>query len=215
MKSYSDSNTSSTPPPSVAQNTAPQPPPPPAKVSIPAGTGLSVRLSQPLASDTNHEGDTFEGVLQSPIVVEDQVAIPQGANVEGRIVAVKQGGKFAGTPTLTLSLYSISYNGHHYNIDTDQWSNTGNSRTKNSAAKVGGGAAVGAILGGIFGGGKGAAIGAASGGALGAGAQGISKAPQVRLGTEAVLSFKLQNPVTVSASPTNNSNRPRLEPPQE
>ena len=215
VKSYSDSSTPSTPPPAVVQNTAPQPPPPPAKVTVPAGTGLSVRLSQPLASDTNHEGDTFQGVLQSPIVVDDQVAIPQGANVEGRVVAAQQGGKFSGTPTLTLTLYSVNYNGHRYNIDTDQWSNSGHSRTKNSAEKIGGGAAVGAILGGIFGGGKGAAIGAASGGGLGAGAQGISKAPQVRLGSEATLSFKLQNPVTVSASPTNNTTRPRLEPPQE
>ncbi|MEO8724992.1 MAG: BON domain-containing protein [Acidobacteriaceae bacterium] len=222
VKTYSDSSapagSTPLPAPAVAQNTPPPPPPAPAKVSVPSGTGLSVRLTQPLASNTNHQGDTFKAELQSPIVVDDQVVIPQGATLEGRVVSVQAAGKFAGAPQLALTLYNVSYNGHSYNIDTDQWSKIGGSRTKSSAEKIGGGAAVGAILGGIFGGGRGAAIGAAAGGGAGTAAQGLSKAGQVTLDSEAVLSFRLQNPVTVSPASTNNSPRQRLElppPPQD
>jgi hypothetical protein len=208
VRNYSDNGNgpmTSTTAQNVTPQPAPPPPPPPApvKLTVPAGTGLSVRLTQPLASDTNHDGDTFHATLDSPIVIDDKTAIPAGADVEGRVVSVKAAGKFAGQPQLALALYGLSYNGHHYNLDTDQWSKVGNSRTKNSAEKIGGGAAVGAILGGIFGGGKGAAIGAASGGGLGAGAQAISKAQQVRLDSEAVLSFRLQNPITVTAADNN------------
>ncbi len=213
-QSYSDNGTgpmTSAPAP-VAQHIAPPPPPPPAKVTVPSGTGLSVRLSQPLGSDTNQDGDTFRATLQSPIMVDEQTAIPEGAEVEGRVVSVHAAGKFEGQPQLALSLYKLSYNGHSYNIDTDQWSRVGNSRGKSSVEKVGGGAAVGAILGGIFGGGKGAAIGAASGAGAGAGVQAMGKAQQVRLGPEAVLSFRLQNSITVTASNTNNSGRTRIEP---
>ena len=202
----------------TARNMPPPPPPPPAKVSIPAGTGLSVRLSQALASDTNQDGDTFHGTLQSPIVVDEQVVVPQGAEVEGRVVSAAKAGKFEGKPQLTLTLYKLAFNGRTYNLDTDQWTRTGPSRGKNSAEKVGGGAAVGAILGGIFGGGKGAAIGAASGGGLGAGAQTIGKAQQVQLGPEAVLSFRLQSPISVTPSANANneggSGRRKLDPPQ-
>ncbi|MBV9670904.1 MAG: BON domain-containing protein [Acidobacteriales bacterium] len=214
QRNYSDSGSGPMTDNSIAHNTPP-PPPAPVKVTIPSGTGLSIRLSQPLASDTNQDGDTFHGSLQSPIVVDEQVVVPEGAEVEGRVVSAAKAGKFEGKPELSLTLYKLSFNGRSYNIDTDQWSRTGPSRGKSSVEKVGGGAAVGAILGGIFGGGKGAAIGAASGGGLGAGAQTLGKAQQVHLGPEAVLSFRLQNPITVTASNSNDTGRRKLEVPQQ
>ena len=81
------------------------------------------------------------------------------------------------------------------------------------------GAAAGAIIGGAATGHiRGAAIGAASGGGLGAGAQTIGKAQQVQLGPEAVLSFRLQSPISVTPSVNANneggSGRRKLDPPQ-
>ncbi len=70
--------------------------------------------------------------------------------------------------------------GRSYSIETDQYKREGSSRGKNTAAKVGVGAAIGAIIGGIAGGGKGAGIGAAAGGGLGGGVQPATKGQQIR-----------------------------------
>jgi hypothetical protein len=100
----------------------------------------------------------------------------------------------------------------YYNLQTDQYRRQGNSRTKNTAEKVGAGAAIGAIIGGIAGGGKGAAIGAAAGGGLGGGVQAATKGQQIKLPTETVLSFTLQGPLTVIPTTQGpNAGRPRLE----
>ncbi|HEY0564004.1 MAG TPA: BON domain-containing protein, partial [Terriglobales bacterium] len=117
-KNYSDtSNTASNAPTSndagnnvaSAQPATPPAPAPPQKVTVAAGTTLSIRLSQPLASDKNQDGDTFKGSLQSSVTDENgNVAIPQGADVTGRVVSVKAAGKFAGQPQLALTLYQLS-----------------------------------------------------------------------------------------------------------
>ncbi len=70
--------------------------------------------------------------------------------------------------------------------------------TRCTAKKVGGGAVLGAIIGGIAGGGKGAAIGAAAGGGAGAGVQIITHGEQVKVPSEALLEFRLQQPVTLT-----------------
>ena len=54
---------------------------------------------------------------------------------------------------------------------------------------------LGAIIGGIAAGGKGAAIGAAAGGGAGAGVQILTKGQQVKVPSETLLEFRLQQPV--------------------
>ena len=161
-----DQNPVAQPTPVVAP-TPPPPPPPPQKVTIPAGTQLTVRLNDPLDSEKNQVGDTFHGSLGAPIVIDDQTVIPTGADVTGRVAAVQSAGRFAGSSLLTLELTSLSVNGKTYNVQTNQWSRQGKGEGKNTAVKAGGGAALGAVIGGLAGGGRGAAIGAVAGGACG------------------------------------------------
>lgn len=175
-------------------------PPAPVKLTVPDGTMLSVRLVDPIDTERNHEGESFRATLDGPITVDDQIAIPADADVKGVIVAAKQEGHYTGQSALALELTQVSYNGHTYNLQTSQYTRQGSSRSKNTAAKVGTGAAVGAVLGGIFGGGKGAAIGAASGAGVGGAAQTIDHPDPIRLPSETVINFRLQNPVTVAAS---------------
>ena len=132
--------------------------------------------------------------------------------MEGHIVAVQSAGKFAGKSLLTLELDRIAVGGKYYNIQTDQYHREGSSRGKNTAEKVGAGAAIGAIIGGIAGGGKGAAIGAAAGGGLGGGVQAATKGQQIKLPSETVLNFTLQSSLTVvPTSKSPHEDRPRLE----
>ncbi|NYF81289.1 BON domain-containing protein [Granulicella arctica] len=180
----------------------PAPPPPPAfrTVTIPAGSTLPVSITQTLDSATTQTGDAFSGTIASDVIIDGLVAIPAGTTVNGRVDEVHEAGHFKGSSLLTISLTTLNRRGEHLPITTDPFSKEGNGRGKNTAEKVGGGAAVGAILGGIFGGGKGAAIGAAAGGGLGAGANGVTRGQQVQIPSETLVRFRLTNSIAVRAS---------------
>lgn len=191
----------------IARNEAPVAPRAPVRVTIPDGTTIAVRLIDGLDSERSQTGDSFRATLSSPIVVNDEVVLPADSDVEGRVVDAKSAGRFAGSSGLTLELNKISVNGRTYQIRTNQWSKVGNSRGKNTAAKVGGGAALGAIIGGIAGGGKGAAIGAGVGAGAGTGVQAATHGQQIKLNSEALLTFQLESPITVT--PATQANRSR------
>ena len=188
---------------------APSAPAAPVSVTVPEGTTLSIRLIDEVNTERNKAGDPFKATLDSPVVVGDKVAIPADADIEGRVVQAQNQGHYAGTSQLALELVRITYNGHSYDIRTEQFSKQGSSRGKRTAATVGGGAALGAIIGGIAGGGKGAAIGAAAGAGAGTGAEAITKPTPIKLPAETLLSFRLDSPVTVT--PANNARRTRGE----
>jgi len=206
---YDNLQAQNTPPPAPeppAQPEPPQPPPPPPqKVTVPAGTQLSVRLNDPLDSERNQVGDAFHGSLSAPIVIDGETVIPSGADVVGRVVNVQSAGRFAGQSLLTLELTSLTVNGKTYNLQTNQWSRSGKGEGKNTATKVGVGTVAGAVLGGLIGGGKGAAIGAASGAGAGTGVAAAKKGEQIKLGAEAVLNFQTIN--TLVVMPQNSNSR--------
>lgn len=181
-----------TPPP------PPPPPPPPRKVTVPAGTQFSIRMTDEVDSEKAQVGDVFHGSISAPVTIDDETVIPTTADVEGRVVDVKSAGRFAGGSLLSLQLTKLVMNGKSYGIQTDQWSKQGTGKGKGTAAKVGGGAAVGAVLGGIFGGGKGAAIGTAAGAGAGTAGSAIGKGQQIDLKPESVINFTLQNSLTVT-----------------
>ncbi len=212
QQSSSAPSTSSSNSNTMASNTTsapstPPPPPAPKRVEIPAGTNLSIRLVDSLDSERNQVGDQFRATLNAPIVIADEVIIPQDADVQGRVVDVKSAGRYAGASNLTLELTSISFNGKTYNLSTNQWTRAEKGRGKATAGKVGGGAALGAIIGGLAGGGKGAAIGATVGAGAGTGVASVGKGQQIKLNSEALLSFNLEAPLTVTASPNAGRNR--------
>lgn len=185
------------PPPPQQQAAAPPPPPAPQKVTIPSGTALPVRLVDPIDSATAQTGDTFHATLDSPLAVDGEVVVPAHYDVEGHVVAAQASGKFAGRALLELQLDRIKVGDRWYNVETDHFKQETGSRGKNTATKVGAGAVAGAILGGIFGGGKGAAIGSVAGAGAGGGVQAASKKPDIKLASERILTFSLQQPVTV------------------
>ncbi len=191
--SNSDSAQSITPPPP-----APVAPVVPQKVTLPAGTQLSIRLTDEVNSEKAQVGDIFHGSISAPVSVDDQPVLPTTADVEGRVVDVKSAGRFAGQAVLTLELTTLKLNGKSYTLQTSQWSKSSTGKGKATAAKVGGGAAVGAILGGILGGGKGAAIGATAGAGAGTGVSAAGKGQQIVLQPEQIISFQLQSPITVT-----------------
>jgi hypothetical protein len=198
-------------PPAGNTTTAQEPPPPraPKKLIIDQGTQLTVRLIDPIDSEKNQTGDTFHATLNAPLTSDGEEAVPAGVELVGHLIEVKSAGKFAGQSSVVMQLDSLTSGGKTYNIQTDQYSKKGSSRGKNTAEKVGAGAAIGGIIGAIAGGGKGAAIGAAAGAGVGGGVQAASKSQQIKLPSETVLNFTLQQPVTVVQA-VGDANRQKL-----
>ena len=201
-----------TPTPSITTaQQAPPPPPPPKKFIIDQGTQLTVRLVDPIDSEKNQTGDTFHATLNTPLTSDGEQAVPAGVEVVGHLVEVKSAGKFAGQSDVVMQLDSLSFGGRTYNLQTDQYSKKGSSRGKNTATKVGAGAAIGGIIGALAGGGKGAAIGAAAGAGVGGGVQAATKGQQIKLPSETVLNFTLQQPITVVQAASSDANRQKLQ----
>lgn len=190
--------------PAAAAPAAP-PPPQPRTVTIPANTIVTVRTIDSIDSATNRAGEVFRASLDAPIVANDRVVIPSGADAFVKLVNASSAGRFAGRSELTLELSSIVYQGRTYNVATSDVKQSGASRGKNTAAKVGGGAAIGALIGAVAGGGKGAAIGAAVGGGAGTGVQVFTKGQQVKIPSETRLDFTLQQPFDVTYIPGKSS----------
>lgn len=200
-------------PPPPAPTPVPAPPPPPAfrEVTIASGSTLPVRITQTLDSSTTQQGESFTGTVATDVIVDGLVAIPQGTPVTGRVDAVQEAAHFKGASLLTIELTNLNRRGERIPITTEPFTKEGTGRGKNTAEKVGGGAAVGAILGGILGGGKGAAVGAAAGGGLGAGAQAVTKGQQVQIPSETLIRFRLTNAISVRAS-TSGANHESSDP---
>jgi hypothetical protein len=193
------------PPAPVAQVQPPPPAPVRHDITLPAGTSIPVRITQTLDSKTTQSGDRFTGAIASDIIVDDMVVLPQGTPVTGHVDAAQDAAHFKGNSLLTISLSSISHKGERIDCATEPYTKQGEGRGKNTAEKVGGGAAVGAILGGILGGGKGAAIGAAAGGGVGAGANTVTRGQQVQIESETVVRFKLSDAIIVHITTGGNS----------
>jgi hypothetical protein len=204
-----------TPAPIVRYAPAPQPqqvpvvartPPPPLpsapvpvehNMTLTAGTTIPVRITETLDSATTKAGDKFTGTIATDLIADGMVVLPQGTPVTGHVDAVQDAAHFKGASLLTISLSSINRKGGRIDVSSEAFTKQGEARGKNTAEKIGGGAAVGAILGGIFGGGKGAAIGAAAGGGVGAGANSVTRGQQVQIQSETVVRFRLLDPIVV------------------
>jgi hypothetical protein len=170
---------------------------PPAYVTIPAGTRISVRMIDGVDSTKNHAGDRFQASLQEPLTADGNVIVAKGNDVYGRLAESKESGKFSGRSQLQLELTGIVVNGQTLPLFTGEYEVTGKSRGASTAKRTVGGAAVGSIIGAIAGGGKGAAIGAGVGGAAGAGSEVITKGDQVKVPSETLLDFTLQQDLSI------------------
>lgn len=167
-------------------------------VTLPAGQSLLVRMIDGVDSSKNHVGDIFHASLETDLNVNGQLVARKGTDVYGRLATAEAAGKFAGKSELQLELTRIVIDGRDYPLVSSDYVAQGKGRGGDTAKKVGGGAVLGAVIGAIAGGGKGAAVGAAAGSAAGAGVQIITKGEQVKVPSESLLEFRLQQPVTIT-----------------
>jgi hypothetical protein len=184
-------------------------------VTLPAGTLLNIRTSELLDARKVQAGTMFQATVANDVFQGNALAIPRGAVVTGQVTDVKKPGDLAGKSGLKLQITSLSLGGQTYALTTDAWTGEGPGKGGYSTANTAGGAAFGALLGAVFGGGPGAAIGAVAGGATGLAASAATKGPQVAVPPEALLSFHLAGPVTVTPVSYQEAQRLQASVPQQ
>ena len=75
-------------------------------ITIPAGTQLSLVLSQPIESRVLRRGDDIYAQITAPVIVDDKVAIPAGTFVQATMDRMKRHG---GRAELRLQSMSMTY----------------------------------------------------------------------------------------------------------
>lgn len=160
---------------------------------VPSNVVLTIELSNRLTTDVSQKGDRFEAR-----VVEPQEFA--GAVVAGHLTDVQRAGKAKGRALLQLDFEQVrlsgsndwqEFNGQVVEVlqseaagvsEVDEEGGVrGRDSTKEDVAKVGGAAAIGAVIGAIAGGGKGAAIGAVIGGGAATGGVMSQRGKDIRL----------------------------------
>ncbi len=169
----------------------------PANVIIPAGTQISVRTIDAIDSADNSVGDRFQASLEEPLTLEGSVVVEKYALVYGRLTESKESGTFTGRSQLRLELTGIVVNGKTVPILTGEYEVSGKSRGASTAKRTLGGAALGAIIGAAADGGQGAAIGAGAGAGAGAGSEIITRGDRVKVPSETLIDFTLQQDVSI------------------
>lgn len=173
------------------------------RFALPAGTEIAVRTEETIDSGKAVEGQSFAAEVTSDVRDEARdVVIPRGSNAQIVIVSAAKGGRFHGASDLVLDLASVSVDGRLYKVHTvplEERGKSGVGLNKRTAEYSGGAAAFGAIVGAIAGGGKGAAIGAGSGAGAGAVAEILTKGT-IKVPVESILTFRLDQPLRVTAA---------------
>lgn len=164
----------------------------PIKVTIPAGTDLSIRVDQRISVKTSQPGDKFSGEVVSPVVDHNgNTVVPKLTPVNGVVDASKKRGRFKGASLLELRLTSMTLNGTEYPLRTNDLSERKKGKGKRSAAMIGGGAGLGMLIGGIASGGTGLLIGGLAGGGAGTAAAGLTGNKDLDIPAESVVHFRL------------------------
>lgn len=171
----------------------------PPQLHLRPGTFVTVRLDQPLASNRNHEGDTFSATLVRPVVVDGIVVGEPGEMVEGRVMEATNPRRSEGPARLAVALTDLTLvDGTQIPIQSQLVNRTAPGSGGRDAGTIIGTTALGAAIGGAADWGTGAAVGAAAG--LAAGTVGVLLThgrPSV-LYPESVLTFRVQSPVLIS-----------------
>jgi hypothetical protein len=166
-------------------------------VSVPAGTPVTVRLQTPVSSASSEAGETFDAVLDEPLVVDGQTVASRGAAVRGKVTIARHSGRLHHPGELGLTLVSVTLGNQDVRLETSHVYAKGKSHKNRNLALIGGGTGAGALIGGVASGGTGLLIGSAVGGGGGTAVAFGTGKKDVGFGVERRLTFKLTEPLTI------------------
>jgi len=106
---------------------------------IPVGTRIPLVLTHPLNSNSVKTGDAVFAQIATPVVVDDQVAVPAGTFVRGKVESLTRRGTRAEVVVRSASLVmgsSLVDMGGPVRIESEEWTAWNNPSGKSKAAIV-------------------------------------------------------------------------------
>ena len=146
-------------------------------LSLPAGTGVKMKLETPISTRTTKVGDPFAGRVTEPVMIENKVVIPVGAAIEGHVAKLAEPRRVKGRPEIDLRPDLLTMpDGSKFNISavvvdtnvngisvSDEGKIKGAGASSGDKKEIAIGTGAGLAVGALAGGGKGAVIGAVVG----------------------------------------------------
>ncbi len=166
-------------------------------MTVPAGTGLSIRVNERISVKTAHAGDRFTGEIVEPVARNGSVVIPKGTPVSGRIDESHKRGHFKGRSYLELRLTAMTLNGSEYPLNTHDNVQTKKGKGKRTAGFIGGMTGAGMLIGGLATGGVGLAIGGAAGAGAGTLIAGTTGNRDIVIPAESIVHFRLSDDLVI------------------
>lgn len=150
----------------------------------PSANRIHVEIRDKVTTRKADTGDEFDARLTHDLYAGKQLIAPAGTYVRGEVIMVQDGqrGPQKQRAELEVVLTEIKIDGEWYPLEVKPLEFK--AKRNHSVAKVGAGAAVGALVGGVR--------GAATGGVLGAGWAVMSRGKHVKLKRGTELTFKLR-----------------------
>ncbi|HTB14185.1 MAG TPA: hypothetical protein VK752_21585 [Bryobacteraceae bacterium] len=171
----------------------------PPRLTIRAGTYVTVRLNEFLSSDRSQAGDAFTATLTKPIVVDGIVVASRGQYVTGRVTEAKKAGRVSGTSRLGIQLVELPVvDGQQLPIQSELLNRNGSTSVGRDVGAVAATTGVGAAIGAGVNGGVGAGVGAGAGLIVGLAGVLLTRGHPTIVYPETMLTFRVNQDVTVS-----------------
>jgi hypothetical protein len=171
----------------------------PPRLTIKAGTYVTVRLNEVLSSDRSMVGDAFTATLTKPIVVDGIVVASRGQNVTGRVTEAKKAGRVAGTSRLGIQLVELPVvDGQQLPIQSELLTRNGTTSTGRDVGAIAATTGVGAAIGAGVNGGVGAGVGAGAGLIVGLAGVLLTRGNPTVVYPETMLTFRVNQDISVS-----------------
>jgi hypothetical protein len=149
-------------------------------------------LKETLTTKTAKPEDPVLAELTEDVVVDGDLLLPAGAEVNGHVVSAVRSGRVKGRARLVVKFDEIRVGSRSYPISATGFDVTAGSSKGKDAKIAGGAAAAGTLIGAIAGGGSGAAKGAVIGGAAGGAAVLATRGVEVVLESGSEYKLKLE-----------------------
>jgi hypothetical protein len=169
-------------------------------VTLPAGTMLQLRTSEPVDSKRAKDGEPVQFMVIQDVTAGGVLAIPRGAVVHGVIAEHKNvgSGSLGGSSSLALTLTSLDLGGRNYPLQSDQFKVKAPNKAGQTVGSALTGGVIGTIIGCAVGRGAGCAIGAGAGVAGGTALGAAEPGYRAWIPAEALVTFHLAAPITVA-----------------
>jgi len=167
-------------------------------VTVSAGTTVPAQLVAAVSTDKNQVGDPVQLQTTENVRVAGVVVVPVGSTVHGTVTECRGAGRVKGAAEITIRFTEVELvSGKRYPITAEAFHAVQKGDGKETAAEIGGAAAVGGVLGGVLGGKNDVLKGAAIGAAVGTGVAVATKGDQIVLPAGRTVNVQLTSPLVV------------------